>query len=315
MRAYVFPTDTSWSAYLRGRPELDNVNFWLPGGGAFAALVRGDRFVYRSKKDAGGRLIGGGLFDGFVRLKVSEAWAAFETANGCDSREELLAVINRYRSRNGLAAEADPTIGCILVRESFFVESDLEIPVPPGYPMTATKGRGYDDTHEDWSYLEGAFADLLIRARVQDRSPDGDITAFIDGPTRGEPRFILPRVGQRSFKALTLDGYHRRCAITGAKITPVLEAAHIRPVAHDGQHRLDNGLLLRSDVHTLFDNGYLGIDTSHRLLVSKRIRDDFGNGEEFYLRAGTTIDLPDRSVDRPHPDAIEWHLDTVFKAS
>jgi hypothetical protein len=46
---------------------------------------------------------------------------------------------------------------------------------------------------------------------------------------------------------VVLDAYHRRCAVTGTHIPPVLQAAHIRPVEHGGEHRLDNGLLLRSD--------------------------------------------------------------------
>jgi putative restriction endonuclease len=76
------------------------------------------------------------------------------------------------------------------------------------------------------------------------------------------------RLGQRSFQAVVLDAYHRRCAITGTHIPPVLQAAHIRPVTEGGEHRLDNGLLLRSDVHILFDRGYLGVDPRYRLLVS-----------------------------------------------
>ncbi|MEV4473927.1 HNH endonuclease signature motif containing protein [Nonomuraea sp. NPDC049504] len=60
--------------------------------------------------------------------------------------------------------------------------------------------------------------------------------------------------------AVVLHAYERRCAISGDRIRPVLQAAHIRPVAVGGEHRLDNGLLLRSDVHTLFDRGYLAVD-------------------------------------------------------
>ena len=55
------------------------------------------------------------------------------------------------------------------------------------------------------------------------------------------------------------QAYGRRCAVTGDKIVPVLQAAHIRPVTQDGENRIDIGLLLRSDVHTLFDRGYIGI--------------------------------------------------------
>jgi putative restriction endonuclease len=95
----------------------------------------------------------------------------------------------------------------------------------------------------------------------------------------------------------------------------VLQAAHIRPVSDGGENRLDNGMLLRSDVHTMFDRGYLAVDPSHRLLVSPRLRDEFGNGEQFYAKAGQVIALPDRKADRPQPDFLQWHLDTVFKAS
>jgi putative restriction endonuclease len=97
--------------------------------------------------------------------------------------------------------------------------------------------------------------------------------------------------------------------------TPVLQAAHILPVAAGGEHRLDNGLLLRSDVHTLFDRGYLGVDPRHCLLVSPRLRRDFGNGEQFYAKEGQVIDLPARRADQPRREFLEWHLDEVFKVS
>jgi putative restriction endonuclease len=99
------------------------------------------------------------------------------------------------------------------------------------------------------------------------------------------------------------------------KISPVLQAAHIRPVQAGGEHRIDNGLLLRSDVHIMFDQGYLGVDPAHRLLVSPRLRTDFGNGEQYYAKAGHVIELPDRHADRPNRDFLEWHLDEVFRAS
>jgi len=79
-----------------------------------------------------------------------------------------------------------------------------------------------------------------------------------------------------------------------------------------GEHRLDNGLLLRSDVHTLFDRGYLGVDPQHRLLVSPRLRADFSNGDQFYAKAGQVIDLPARQADRPGREFLEWHLDEIF---
>jgi putative restriction endonuclease len=112
-----------------------------------------------------------------------------------------------------------------------------------------------------------------------------------------------------------MDAYRRQCAITGTHIPPVLQAAHVRPVTAGGEHRLDNGLLLRSDVHTMFDHGYLGVDGQYRLRVSPRLREEFGNGEQFYKRAGQVIELPARRADRPNHEFLEWHLGEVFKAS
>ncbi len=131
----------------------------------------------------------------------------------------------------------------------------------------------------------------------------------------GAERLVATRIGQRPFQALVLDAYHRRCTITGEKIRPVLQAAHILPVAKGGENRLDNGLLLRSDVHTLFDNGYLGVDPKLRLMVSPRLRAEFENGEEFYQRSGSLIGVPDRRQDRPNAEFLEWHADTVFMGS
>jgi putative restriction endonuclease len=137
------------------------------------------------------------------------------------------------------------------------------------------------------------------------------------GPVFGDPRLAPHRLGQQAFKAVVGDAYHWRCAITGARIRPVLEAAHIRPVSpqYGGEHRLDNGLLLRSDVHRMFDLGYLSVDTWYRLRVSSLLRTEFGNGEAFYANEGKVITLPDRRGDQPNADFLQWHMDTKFKAS
>jgi len=135
------------------------------------------------------------------------------------------------------------------------------------------------------------------------------------GPVYGDPRLARYRLGQRSFQAVVLGAYGRRCAITGGRIRPVLQAAHIRPLPAGGEHRIDNGLLLRSDVHTLYDRGYLGIDPRHRLLVSPRLHEEFDNGGQFYARAGEPIAVPERPGDRPNREFLEWHLDEVFKAA
>jgi putative restriction endonuclease len=124
---------------------------------------------------------------------------------------------------------------------------------------------------------------------------------------------VTQRLGQGIFRVLVADTYQRRCAVTGEKALPVLEAAHIRPVTYGGGHRIDNGLLLRSDVHTLFDRGYVTVTPEHAFLVSHRLKDDFDNGEQYYRLSRGLIWVPPHPEDRPNRDFLEWHADTVFK--
>jgi putative restriction endonuclease len=200
-------------------------------------------------------------------------------------------------------------IGCVLLRDLFFAPESQTLRAPADFAKNIVRFKGYDLSES--SALEVQLETLLDRSELR-ISDDLGSPSVVRGATRGLPSLAVPRVGQQAFKSLVLTSYHRRCAVTGNKVEPVLQAAHIRPVASEGQHRVDNGLLLRSDVHILFDRGYLGIDTRYRLQVSHRLRDDYGNGDEFYSRAGSFIDLPDRRADRPSRDAIAWHMDSRF---
>jgi putative restriction endonuclease len=101
----------------------------------------------------------------------------------------------------------------------------------------------------------------------------------------GKELTTRPRLGQGGFRVMVMDEYSRRCAITGEKTLPVLEAAHIKPYAENGPHQVSNGILMRSDLHTLFDNGYMTLTKEFNIEVSRRIREEFSNGREYYARS------------------------------
>jgi len=134
------------------------------------------------------------------------------------------------------------------------------------------------------------------------------------GPKYGPPIFVLPRLGQGSFQAAIIDAYARRCAITGERVLPVLEAAHIKAYAEGGEHRVDNGLLLRRDLHALFDRGYLTVSPEMEVVVSKRLREEFHNGEEYLAMTGHKLLAPTRPADRPSPQFLDWHNQHRFVA-
>lgn len=303
MRAYVGVTDQQWYQFLRGRPHLDEVNFWRPSGVGFRALQSGEPFLFKTHAPHDS-LVGGGFLSSSAKLLLSEAWEFFGEANGAASLDDLRNTIGQYR-RRPLSPTEDPEIGCVLLRNVFFVPPDEGLPRPSSFARNVVTGKSYSLATIEGSAVEEALGELLARSV----GPQA-----IAGQVFGDPRLVANRLGQRAFKVLVLASYQRRCAVTGERIKPVLQAAHIRPVADGGINRLDNGVLLRSDVHTLFDRGYLGLDPRTRTLrVSPRLRSEFDNGEDFYALAGQRLrTAPPRRVDQPNREFLEWHMDERF---
>jgi putative restriction endonuclease len=311
VRAYVGVTDGDWYRYLAARPTLAEVNFWRPGGSReFHALSIGEPFFFKTHYPHNS-VVGGGFYSGFRALRVSEAWEFFGEANGAPSLFDMRNRIARYR-RTRLGSSDDPLIGCVFVRDVTFFPQNVPAEPPPDFAPNIVQGKSYDLSS---GMAKPYFDTLFNRLLGVTIELDAERPWHRPGPVFGDPRLTAPRLGQQAFQAVVYEAYHRHCAVTGVKIRPVLQAAHIRPLHKGGEHRADNGLLLRSDVHTLYDRGYLAVDPRHKLMVSPRLRDEFGNGEEFYARAGEVIDLPERRADKPNREFLEWHLDEVFQAS
>jgi putative restriction endonuclease len=74
-----------------------------------------------------------------------------------------------------------------------------------------------------------------------------------------------------------------------------------------------NGLLLRADLHRLFDRGYLTVTPEHRLEVSGRLREDYQNGHTYYPMHGRVVRLPAEVRDRPDVTFLRWHHDHVYR--
>jgi len=96
-------------------------------------------------------------------------------------------------------------------------------------------------------------------------------------------------------------------------VVPVLDAAHIKPYAQEGTHDPHNGILLRSDLHTLFDLGYVTITPEYHFEVSKHVREDYENGHEYYALHGQVIHVPDRAVYQPAGENLAWHNENVYR--
>ncbi len=123
-------------------------------------------------------------------------------------------------------------------------------------------------------------------------------------------------VRDRSFRRVVLRAYGERCAISGLKLIngggrAEVDAAHIRPVAHDGPDAVTNGLALSGTAHWMFDRGLLSLSDDLEILISRQVNDPDGV-RGFINRSGRAL-APARSQDRPHPHFLEWHRENCFK--
>ncbi len=124
-------------------------------------------------------------------------------------------------------------------------------------------------------------------------------------------------IRDNNFRSIVLSSYDERCAVTGIKLIngggrAEVEAAHIQPVKQNGPDMLTNGLALSGTAHWMFDRGLIGIDDDLKILVSRQIN----NPESVRSIINETgyIIGPNRPMDRPHPQFLQWHREHLFKS-
>ncbi|MDZ7802336.1 MAG: HNH endonuclease [Trueperaceae bacterium] len=199
-----------------------------------------------------------------------------------------------------------------MLTDPFFFPPGAWIDPPRDWPRNTVQGKRYDLTEGEGARV---WAQVQERLRAHPPSAAGDEVPALLGSREERWARIRARLGQGGFRASVTDAYRYRCAITGERTLPVLEAAHIRPHALRGPNDVRNGLLLRSDLHILFDRGYLTVDPQHRVHVSRRIREEFENGREYYRFDGAPLaNLPRPAGERPERTYLTWHNEHVFEA-
>lgn len=296
-------TDDDWFEMLRQSPALSEVNFWAPSAASFRALRPGELFLFKLHAPRN-VIVGGGIFAYANTLPCSLAWAAFGEANGARSAQEMRARIARYRKTDP-GDRSDFAIGCRILTQPFFFDEADWIAVPLSWSRNIVSFKTYNTGDAEGLSLWEAVNDRMGRQRGP---------GMEEAPARfGEPHLIRPRLGQGAFRILVTDIYGRRCAVTQERTLPALEAAHIRPYGDGGEHEASNGLLLRRDIHSLFDAGYVTVTPDLRFEVSRRIREEFENGRHYYALHGQPINAPEAIGQRPDPMALTWHNEHCFR--
>jgi putative restriction endonuclease len=180
------------------------------------------------------------------------------------------------------------------------------MPPPVDWSRNIVRGKTYSTDTESGRRLYGEVLERLQSPAVTELA--------LNEERYGKPTLIQPRLGQGGFRYAVTERYGRRCAMTGERSLPALEAAHIRPYSEHGPHHVSNGLLLRADLHRLFDAGYITVTPDLRIDVSKQLKEEFENGRDYYAMSGRPlIVLPHQVGDKPGREFVVWHNENKFR--
>ncbi len=273
LKLFVGITDRDWYELLRQLPELDEVNFWAPGGTAFKALSPGELFLFKLHAPDH-YIVGGGIFAYSNSLPCSLAWETFGQANGAQHRrrdegEDRQATPRRPRLARGL-------------------RDRLPHPDPAILPRA-----GRLDPRAIMGAADRSGEDLLDRGRR---------TAALCGsrlPPACSPAWSSPK-WSASARLCWFDRASARAPSGSWSPTPTIDGAPSRrsgpfrrstrrmsaPMPKAACTRSRNGLLLRRDIHSLFDRGYVTVTPELRFEVSRRIKEEFENGRDYYALHG-----------------------------
>lgn len=167
----------------------------------------------------------------------------------------------------------------------------------------------------------GLREDAPVLPRVGDAVPMPGLheeqAPFAFEQIRERASYLSSRIlRDRIFRRTVLRAYDERCAITGLRLIngngrAEVDAAHIRPVEHNGPDIVSNGLALSGTAHWMFDRGLISLSDDLDILVSGRVNDQ--EGVRALINRDGRARAPRRAPERPHPHFLRWHRENCFK--
>lgn len=220
-----------------------------------------------------------------------------------------------------------------LIQPGSFLPFDREVPrLLAGRPLESAL------TAEDGSPKSGGAQQLAMRripeaefARIiglglpqdliamEERRYDPQGSVVMEDAAAFE-RPIIERLSSRpyrdvAFRRKVREAYDYRCAVSGLRLRngggrPEVQAAHIRPVEHQGSDSPRNGLALSGTLHWMFDRGLISVAEDHRILVSRNKVP--AEVVDRLIRPQGQLWLPQDKRNWPHPDNLRWHRENIF---
>lgn len=298
-RLAISPTDEDWFNLLKSNNHLNRINYWTPTPWNLKKLMPGDRLYFMLKAPI--RKIGGyAEVVKYENMSINQAWNTYGLGNGVVGLEELIFRTSKYKGKrtNQKNDDQNPVIGCIELKEAVFFN-------PKEYLTPKDLGVSFPNQVVKISYFHGDFPNL------GEEIPDLPTSSFslVESANKKQKlREVNQRVGQEGFRKAIYKAYDDRCAITGESCKDLLQAAHIQPYKDENSNHVQNGILLRIDLHRLFDTGLITIDTNYRIRFSSIFQ-----SKEYLKYDGKKIRLPLHKQQCPSIQALEYNNKYKFR--
>ena len=291
-------TDKGWYDFLRHRDCSRGVNFWRPSD-QNVKIEPGEWLLFKLRSV--GKVVGGAQFLASQLLTINQAWSRWGQANGCIDKDAFLRRLIKLRAPYAQKLQYHSYIRCLYLDRPVFLDESKWFEVPGWKRGNSNPIPRYDASHPYRYELQQLVEDLFPANRLDKKG----IVVL------GEKK---ERDGQHAFRKEILKNYESKCAITCEKTKPVLEAAHIEPYAKSHNHLPSNGLLLKSDIHKLFDEGLVSITPEDlKFHVSSLLEKKYKNGKYYYQFEGHEINVPERKELQPDPELLQKHFEKKFK--
>jgi putative restriction endonuclease len=300
VKLFVGVTDFGWFSHLKEiTPE--EVNFWQPYSSRHFKAVQPGALILFKLHAPRNAIAGGGIFVKEAMMPASVTWDAFRETTGQVGRRSFENAIYHQRGTDK-QSEPDPIIRSLVLSHPFFLDEVDWIPTPDDWAMNIGQGKTYE--------AEGSEGQSLLEA-LKNRI-DKKYWGLYELDQQSETE-LGDYKSPNAFKIAVSEAYHGRCAMTDEATRPALEATYIKPLSEGGASEVSNGILLRKDLLGLFESGYIGIGDHYNILVSKKAASEGVLSETYLKLDGKTVrNLPDRFLDRPLFDVLEWHREKVF---
>ena len=227
---------------------------------------------------------------------VATCWDELGISNGTRSKEEFLERVSKYNKN--VKVDEQTLVGFKILVDPVFLDEEHWIDLPADWSQNIITRKSYNSIS-----MEGERLLTFYRSHQSSAFRDSkfDDFGFSDHPvpayTMGQPQKV--RSGQARFKFALLDAYEARCAVTGSSVEAFLEAAHIIPFSESMDNSVNNGILLRCDIHTLFDRGLLNINGNYLVELSDKFFELYPDDIIYRGLHGQKISLPKKASWHP----------------